>query len=91
MRTLKDLKEAVAKASHITLVNTDKPHKFLNIKRKIRQVNTVGFSSAPDEGSEASYLDWPKASELTFHPAAANQFTVRSHNLTLRYELHFEG
>lgn len=87
MKTLKDLKAAVANAAYMTITDTDKQHKYLNVKRRVHHVNTVGFGLEPLEGGRISYLDWPKASELTFYPGEPNSFRIDCEHVMLAYTI----
>lgn len=87
MKTLKDLKAAVAKATHMKLVSTDKPHKYVGVLRKIHHSNTVGFALANPNTGEPSYLRWPEKKNVIFHIAKPWMFTVLTGYDSLTYEL----
>lgn len=87
MQTLKDLKSAVKQATHMTLLETDRPHKYVGVRRVVAHVNTVGFALfIPPENKERSYLDWPRGKHLSFVPDHPNRFKVTSDQVTLVYE-----
>lgn len=90
MKTLKVLKERAAKATHMTLIETNRPHKYLHVKRRVSHTNTVGFGLIPEEGGNISYLGWPKASELTFYPDDPNKFRIDTPYVVLVYHIHTE-
>ena len=87
MKTLKDLKAAVAKATHMKLVHSNKPHKHLGVVRKIHHVNTTGFALEDPAGGEPSHLQWPKASHLTLTVLNPDRFMVQVGGVELAYEL----
>lgn len=87
MKTLKDMKEAVANASHLTLVDTNKPHKYVGVKRELGHTNTVGFALKQPFNNDLSYCGWPKTSELSFVEAHPNRFTITHSYVTLTYEI----
>lgn len=87
MKTLKDLKAAVAKATHMKLASTDKPHKYVGVVRKIHHANTVGFALENPSTGEPSYLRWPKKGGILFHTAKPKMFTVLTGYDSLTYEL----
>lgn len=92
MKTLKDLKARIAKATHMTLTETDKPHMYLHVKRWVCLVNTVGIGLAQQQtGASLSYLDWPKASELTFFPGDPDKFRITTPYVVLVYQIHTEA
>lgn len=87
MQTLKDLKSAVKQATHMTLVETDKPHKYVGVRREIAHVNTVGFALyTPAAKPEKSYMDWPRGRQLTFFPDYPRRFCVETEYVKLVYE-----
>lgn len=85
MKTLKDLKAAVAKATHMKLVHSNRPHKHLGVVRKIHHVNTVGFALTDPDSGEPSYMQWPKRHKVTFPGAFTARF--RLEHCGMLYEL----
>lgn len=88
MKSLADLRRAIKVGTTVTLVASNKSHKYLNVPRKVVLVNTVGFALLPDTtdtGASPSYLSWPKARELRF--AHDDEFTVTLSYVTLTYEV----
>lgn len=55
------------------------PHKYLNVVRNVVAPNTVGFGlvDPADPAQRVSYLDWPKAKDLTIN-AGDCSFAVRA-------------
>ena len=68
MRTVADLKRKLTVGTTLTLKACYFYHRFLGIPRKINAVNTVGFQVG------GSFMDWPKAKELTWH--SPNEFRI---------------
>ena len=62
------------------------PHKYLNVVRNVVAPNTVGFGlvDPADPEQRVSYLDWPKAKELTISGGNCT-FDISSDNVGLTY------
>jgi hypothetical protein len=71
LSSLAGLKRFLATGPTLTLVTfqrsgVDVPNANLGVARRVVEANTVGFALAVMDGGPASYLNWPKAAELTF-------------------------
>lgn len=82
-----DLKRALKKGVVIELTASNKPHKFLNIRRLVVESNSVGVGLQPLDSGAVSYLDWPKAAE--YSTSGENSFKLTyADGLTLEYLIH---
>lgn len=90
MKTIADLKRRVTVGTRLTLdkftvAGLDRPHKYLNVGRKVVKAQTNSFACATED-SEPSWCDWPKAAE--FAPDEdGNGFGVTHGNIYLHYRI----
>lgn len=87
VKTLKDLKKAVALATHIKLVDSDVLHRLIGVERAITLVNDAGFCLASTSSGPESYMLWPEPSELRFSKQQPTVFVVHTRQGRLAYEL----
>lgn len=82
-----DLKRALKKGVVIELTASNKPHKYVYLKRVIVESNSVGIAVQPLTGGASSFLDWPKAAE--YSASGENSFKLTyADGLTLEYLIH---
>lgn len=92
MKTLADLKRRIKVGTELTLTDCDKPHKYLNVRRRVTHAQSNSFASKPidaEEGAPSSWLDYGKAKDYTFYPDQPNHFTVEGF-CRLTYMIHEE-
>lgn len=65
MKYLKCLKLALKHGDVLTLLETNAPHKWVGVPRHIHKLNSIGIQLTNPNGV-ISYLEWPKASELSY-------------------------
>jgi hypothetical protein len=79
MNSLAELKRRCTEGAELTMVHHGwfPDGKLIGLSRKIKRVqsNSIQFDPA-DEGSNGSWLDWPKAKDVLFFADDENRFAI---------------
>jgi len=91
MKTLADLKRHIKAGTELTLIESTKPHKYLNVRRVITRAQSNSYAMKPVEDQSAAecWGDYHKAAQYKFYAEHPNRFTVTPwEGNSMTYEIH---